>query len=108
MTASAREKGDEMIERIRAHAVACALLATAVCGTTAAESPPGLGAPHPEVKSAFPHRDHYSPYAGRNFPTQVYWGDTHVHTDNSLDAKGFGPRLDEADAYRFAMGEQVD
>ena len=32
----------------------------------------------------------YSPYAGRNFPTQVYFGDTHVHTDNSLDAKGFG------------------
>ena len=21
----------------------------------------------------------YSPYAGRNFPTQVYWGDTHLH-----------------------------
>jgi hypothetical protein len=24
----------------------------------------------------------YSPYAGRNFPTQVYWGDTHVHTSS--------------------------
>ncbi len=22
----------------------------------------------------------YSPYAGRNFPTQVFWGDQHVHT----------------------------
>jgi hypothetical protein len=22
----------------------------------------------------------YSPYAGRNFPTQVYFGDTHLHT----------------------------
>ena len=32
----------------------------------------------------------YSPYAGRGFPTQVYWGDSHVHTDNSLDARGFG------------------
>ena len=32
----------------------------------------------------------YSPYAGRGYPTQVFWGDTHVHTDNSLDAKGFG------------------
>ena len=31
----------------------------------------------------------YSPYAGRGFPTQVFWGDTHVHTDNSLDASGF-------------------
>ena len=49
----------------------------------------------------------YSPYAGRNFPTQVFWGDTHVHTDNSLDAKGFGARLNVEDAYRFARGEEV-
>jgi len=49
----------------------------------------------------------YSPYAGRNFPTSVYWGDTHVHTDNSLDAKGFGARLNVEDAYRFALGEEV-
>ena len=25
----------------------------------------------------------YSPYAGRAFPTRVYWGDTHVHTSLS-------------------------
>ena len=25
----------------------------------------------------------YSPYAGRKYPTQVYWGDTHHHTSNS-------------------------
>ena len=52
-------------------------------------------------------RPSYSPYAGRNFPTQVYWGDTHVHTDNSLDAKGFGAVLDVETAYRFARGEEV-
>jgi hypothetical protein len=22
----------------------------------------------------------YSPYGGRGFPTQVFWGDTHLHT----------------------------
>lgn len=49
----------------------------------------------------------YSPYAQRNFPTQVYWGDTHVHTDNSLDARGFGVTLDVATAFRFARGEEV-
>jgi len=49
----------------------------------------------------------YSPYAGRRYPTRVYWGDTHVHTDNSLDARGFGVTLDVADAYRFARGEEV-
>ena len=49
----------------------------------------------------------YSPYAGRNFPTQVYWGDTHLHTDNSLDAKGFGEQVGLEDAFRFARGEEV-
>ena len=32
----------------------------------------------------------YSPYAGRNFPTQVFFGDTHLHTGASGDAFGFG------------------
>jgi len=49
----------------------------------------------------------YSPYAGRNFPTRVYWGDTHVHTDNSLDANGFGARIGPEEAFRFARGEEV-
>ena len=33
----------------------------------------------------------YSPYAGRSFPTRVYWGDTHLHTSNSLDARASAP-----------------
>lgn len=41
------------------------------------------------------------------FPEQVFWGDTHVHTDNSIDAFGFGNRLDTEAAMRFARGEQV-
>lgn len=41
------------------------------------------------------------------YPQQVYWGDTHVHTDNSIDAFGFGNRLDTEAAMRFAKGEQV-
>ena len=49
----------------------------------------------------------YSPYANRHFPTQVYWGDTHLHTDNSLDARAFGVTLSPEDAYRFARGEEV-
>ena len=35
----------------------------------------------------------YSPYAGRNYPTRVLWGDTHLHTANSLDAAAFGNTL---------------
>ena len=49
----------------------------------------------------------YSPYADRAFPTQVFFGDTHVHTALSADAGGSGTRLLPRDAYRFARGEQV-
>jgi len=56
---------------------------------------------------AFPAQKHFSPYAGRNFPTQVFWGDTHVHTGNSLDAGAFGARLSPEDAHRFARGEEL-
>ena len=49
----------------------------------------------------------YSPYAGRKFPTRVFWGDTHLHTSNSLDARAFGATLGPEQAYRFARGEEV-
>jgi hypothetical protein len=49
----------------------------------------------------------YSPYAERNFPDRVYWGDTHLHTGLSMDAGLFGARLGLDEAYRFARGEQV-
>ncbi|AMO73023.1 DUF3604 domain-containing protein [Sphingorhabdus sp. M41] len=41
------------------------------------------------------------------YPEQVFWGDTHLHTDNSIDAFGFGNRLDAENALRFARGEEV-
>ena len=59
------------------------------------------------LRNAYPVRRHYSPYAGRNFPTRVFWGETHLHTGMSLDAGAFGARLLPADAYRFARGEEV-
>ena len=49
----------------------------------------------------------YSPWAGRNFPDDVYWGDTHLHTTLSFDAGAFGNRLGPEDAYQFARGEEV-
>ena len=60
-----------------------------------------------ELKDAFPAQKSYSPHAGRNFPTHVYWGDTHLHTGASFDAGAFGARLGPADAYRFARGEEL-
>jgi hypothetical protein len=43
----------------------------------------------------------YSPYVGRNFPTKVLFGDTHLHTAISLDAFGHSNQLSAEDAYRF-------
>jgi uncharacterized protein DUF3604 len=38
---------------------------------------------------------------------EVYWGDTHLHTDLSMDAGAFGNRVGMDDAYRFAKGEKI-
>ena len=42
------------------------------------------------------------------YPEQVFWGDTHLHTSNSVDAFGFGTRLGPEEALRFARGEEVE
>jgi hypothetical protein len=55
---------------------------------------------------AFPKRG-FSPYANRNYPTRVLWGDQHVHTGWSVDAGAFGATLGPEEAVRFARGEQV-
>jgi hypothetical protein len=34
----------------------------------------GLPAPTADAEGAFPSQKHYSPYAGRHFPTQVFLG----------------------------------
>ena len=59
------------------------------------------------AEKVFPSKPIYSPYAGRNFPTRPFFGDTHLHTAASFDAGAFGARLGPRDAYRFASGEEV-
>jgi hypothetical protein len=49
----------------------------------------------------------YSPTVGQSFPTNVYWGDTHVHTSFSWDAWSSWGRLSPEEAYRLAKGETV-
>ncbi len=46
-------------------------------------------------------------YAIAEYPTEVLWGDTHLHTTNSLDARVLGVTLDPADSYAFARGDEV-
>ncbi len=43
----------------------------------------------------------------KNPLNDVYWGDTHLHTDLSMDAGAFGNRIGMDEAYRFARGEEV-
>lgn len=49
----------------------------------------------------------YSPHVGVAYPTQVLWGDTHLHTSNSFDARAVGGTLEVDGAYRFARGDEV-
>ena len=97
-----------IIKRAKSHAAWHSVLYTAasiVIFSTGARAQ--LPPPTEDVKDAFPKQEHYSPYVGRNFPTQVLWGDTHLHTGNSLDAGAFGASLLPDDAHRFARGEEL-
>ncbi|WP_223793888.1 DUF3604 domain-containing protein [Marinobacter sp. F4216] len=49
----------------------------------------------------------YSPYLREDFPNQVFFGDTHLHTAFSADAGLAMATTTPDDAYRFAKGEEV-
>jgi hypothetical protein len=86
--------------------IASALFLISLPAFSQGNNPVGL-TPTEEDAGGMGMQSSYSPYARRGFPTQVYWGDTHVHTDNSLDARGLGVTLGPEEAFRFARGEEV-
>ena len=49
----------------------------------------------------------YSPYLQHDYPDQVLFGDTHLHTAYSADAGLVGATTTPDDAYRFAKGQTV-
>jgi hypothetical protein len=60
----------------------------------------GAGAQSPE--------DPYSPYVGRNYPANVYFGDTHLHTRLSMDAYAdSNTKNGPSEAYQWAKGEAI-
>ncbi len=60
------------------------------------------------VRTASEPVPNYSPFVDREYATQVFWGDTHVHTSWSPDANAGGnTQIDPDAAYRFAKGETV-
>jgi hypothetical protein len=114
---ASKEKGNDMISIRQTTAVLAmmkkirSLTVVAVALAGGAPSPAvaqqvGLVPSEEDVRSTIKEPS-YSPYAGRHFPTQVYWGDTHVHTSNSLDARALGATLGPEEAFRFARGDEV-
>ena len=87
------------------------LLSSAIVGIgCAAHAQPAImdaGQLDPATIARYHKAPGYSPYAGRSYPTRVFWGDQHVHTGWSADAGMSGATLTPEDAVRFARGEQV-
>jgi len=77
------------------------LLAGALALSSALASPPAKVVPE-DLEDRV-----YSPFVGRDYPDQVFFGDTHFHTELSFDAGQVGTSLDVDAGYRFARGEQV-
>jgi len=69
-----------------------------LAGAAGAQDAPGVAPPAGAV---------YSPYPEQDFPDQVFFGDTHLHTAFSPDAGLIGATLTPDDAFRFARGEKV-
>ena len=89
-------------ECLRAFATAIAILALPSLALAQ-----DAGTPEPETFDDLYPGSAYSPWAQRSFPSQVFWGETHLHTGLSLDAGLFGNILGPEDAYRLARGEEV-
>lgn len=49
----------------------------------------------------------YSPHIGEDYPQNVYFGDTHLHSSWSTDAGMVGAKLGPEAAYRVSRGEEV-
>jgi hypothetical protein len=98
------EKDKTMYYKTLQQWITALAITSATMGAAAQVPPP----PDKKILSSAYTGTAYSPYAGRNFATDVYWGDTHLHTDISMDAGAFGNRLGLEEAYRFARGEQVE
>ena len=81
-----------MIARLLPKAVAPRLSLIAACavGLMFPLSAGAMFKPSEESLSGLYPGKAYSPNAKRSFPSNVYWGDTHLHTGFSMDAGLFG------------------
>ncbi|MEH6397375.1 DUF3604 domain-containing protein, partial [Pseudoalteromonas sp.] len=72
------------------------LLSLAILSTSTSIALASSEGPSEEAKK-------YSPPANVEHATNVYWGDSHLHTGLSLDAGLFGNTLGPDDAYRLPL-----
>ena len=95
--------------RLLAGVLTAALVSIGVSSGLHADEPVAgeLGKIDKEVARQLFGKPGYAPYVGRNYPTRPLFGDTHLHTELSMDAGAFGNRLGMDEAYRFARGETV-
>ena len=93
------------MKRLTKSAVVLSAIGSLAMGNAFAQIP---APPDPEemLSPAYTGKS-YSPYAGRQTALMPLWGDTHLHTDISMDAGAFGNRLGLDEAYRFARGDEV-
>ncbi|MFD0978034.1 DUF3604 domain-containing protein [Tropicimonas aquimaris] len=94
----AENREDLEVSRITIKALLLSGTALFVCQTVAAQELVGM-APDPDAE--------YSPYISHDYPNQVFFGDTHLHTAFSADAGLAGATRTPDDAFRFAKGETV-
>jgi hypothetical protein len=95
--------GEKHMTSIRTLTIAASFLSLALGHTSAF----GSWYDRPVSVENFQDEKVYSPYAGRNYPDQVLFGDTHAHTDLSFDAGLVGTSLGVDEGFRFARGERV-
>ena len=88
-----------------------AVLALLIVGCSSPEEEAASAAQPGEVKTAavVDADDKSQPVdkEADGYPTQAFFGDTHLHTSFSFDAGLFGATTTPDDAYRFARGEEV-
>ncbi len=88
--------------------------AALTCGCAAIPSPDGASGPEASWQPAslpagglVRYTEERQPCADRNPLRNAYFGDLHVHTSYSYDARPLGVTTVPSDAYRYARGEEI-
>ncbi|MEJ7936143.1 DUF3604 domain-containing protein, partial [Sphingobium sp. AN558] len=88
--------------------VACAAISAGLLFTGGKEPVASAASEAGSMASSSATQPYSPPVRFANEDMNLYWGNTHLHTNNSLDAVALGgATTTPAEAFRFAMGEQI-